>query len=769
MIIRRQLYSNNNKLPMKKVHDSGMELKPIYKKVAQPNKATTTSSTTIVRDVEDLLKPISQQKHHNDRDEMQQSQASKERTERNLWRNDEVMEMLYTMQQVKALEKLNDKTVKSENVFKDVEVIMHRNGFVKKSHVQIWTKWKFLKSTYMTSRRNRVIPRMVPPQIYETIHKMITGLNQSINDSCSSVDGDASSVSGMVISGVEGGVSDVGATNGEDEDSFGMAHPIFGFRLGTVKSEPEDTGYEAFENNGSDKDPLEEELSSSKSDKPVKEEDTNIETKPSKEPEPVPKVVEVPHRGRGRPPKNPPAATSTPNSTPSPATKPAQMPPLRVAPFAKAIHSSNAITPNRPPPPLTMPPTPRIRVANLSNLKSGEAVKFAQPKLIPKPTHHEQTPPQPVRLTKDISMQSRSSSTPSPSYPKMKQIPMRKTPYSLRPDRAIPDLEASLSPPPPAIEKTSNRRLEEVPTTKHLIMQNNSNILQNNVNRKRRLEWQDPLPGKQTKYNNSMYEERNSSKSFNNFDDGQSYGKVLQNVMIDLSSSLRKMQTEMMRDFFKKQNELLEREHKFQMQQDQMIMKAFQEQTQQIMHSVKQLVGSIKSNRNESSNEREEQVVKATSVNRKVRMQHKHVQEAEEEMEMEEDHIQAHEDEVEVEVEDDQDQEHEGEHEMEQDTEDVYTDGEEQQDQLEEHEENDQELMENNADEEEHDEAEEEDNEQSHEQEEGEEDGADEDQSQSADEQQENGLTAEEQDNSNDSNNEEENPLHIVASELNED
>lgn len=244
MIIRRQLYPNN-KVPMKKNPDSGMEHKQIYKKLPQTqtnscNKLleTTSAGSKVVQEVDTLLTPInSNQKMSEDL----QSQ-SKERTERNLWRNDEVMEMLYTMQQVKALEKLNDKTVKSENVFKDIEVIMHRNGFKKKSHVQIWTKWKFLKSTYMTSKRNGVIPRMIPPQIYETIHQMVNGLNDSSNSANCSIDGDGSSVSGMVISGVEGGVSNAAVTTGEDDDSFGMAHPIFGFRLGMVKSEPADTG-----------------------------------------------------------------------------------------------------------------------------------------------------------------------------------------------------------------------------------------------------------------------------------------------------------------------------------------------------------------------------------------------------------------------------------------------------------------------------------------------------------------------------------------------
>lgn len=245
MIIRRQLYPTN-KLPMKKNHDSGMELKPIYKKTPQTETTsvskllqTASAATKVVQDVDTLLTPISSSEKIC---EDLQSQSAKERTERNLWRNDEVMEMLYTMQQVKALEKLNDKTVKSETVFKDVEVIMHRNGFKKKSHVQIWTKWKFLKSTYMTSRRNGVIPRMVPPQIYETIHQMVNGLNDSSNSANCSIDGDGSSVSGMVISGVEGGVSNAAVSAGDDDDSFGMAHPIFGFRLGMVKSEPADNG-----------------------------------------------------------------------------------------------------------------------------------------------------------------------------------------------------------------------------------------------------------------------------------------------------------------------------------------------------------------------------------------------------------------------------------------------------------------------------------------------------------------------------------------------
>lgn len=352
-----------------------------------------------------------------------------------------------------------------------------------------------------------------------------------------------------------------------------------------------------------------EKSSPSKSDKQVKEEQPVTERKSHQEPEPpVRKVLEIPHRGRGRPPKNPPAASSTPINTPSPVAKNTQMPPLRVAPFAKTVNSANAITPNRPPPPLTMPPTPRIRIANLSDLKNTDPEKFTQPKLMPKPNHQQQpSPVQAIRLPKEITLQTRASSTPSPSYPKMKPVPMRKTPYSLRPDRAIPDLEGSLSPPPLSSvqEKSSNKKFEEVPSTKHLVMQSDASHMPNNGHRKRRSEWQSsPIPNKHAKYNSN--EREDDSPKSDHVEDGKHYSRVLQNVIIDLSSSLRKMQTQMMRDFFNKQNELLEREHKFQLQQDQMIMKAFQEQTQEIMHSVRDLVGSIKNSRYEQLNVRYE-------------------------------------------------------------------------------------------------------------------------------------------------------------------
>lgn len=212
--------------------------------------STAAAGNGVIGDVDALLTPMANSgKQSVDMANSSGGSNSKERAERNLWRNDEVMEMLAVMQQTKALEKLNDKTVKSENVFKDVAAIMHKNGFIKKSHVQIWTKWKFLKSTYMTSRRNGVIPRMIPQEVYETIHLMITTYNQGMSEcgtsTTASMDGDNSNAGHVSRASLDGPASKTAITeSNQTENNFDMAHPIFGFSLGLVKDEPSDTGKE---------------------------------------------------------------------------------------------------------------------------------------------------------------------------------------------------------------------------------------------------------------------------------------------------------------------------------------------------------------------------------------------------------------------------------------------------------------------------------------------------------------------------------------------
>uniref|UniRef100_A0A1I8Q5S8 Myb/SANT-like DNA-binding domain-containing protein n=1 Tax=Stomoxys calcitrans TaxID=35570 RepID=A0A1I8Q5S8_STOCA len=618
MLLPQSRHSDANIISMMEFNNSGLEVKPIFKKMPQHNHInkllkTAAAGTGVIGDVDALLTPISKQEmlSHS------QNGSARERNERNLWRNDEVMEMLCIMQQTNALEKLNDKTVKSENIFKDIEVIMHKNGFVKKSHVQIWTKWKFLKSTYMTSRRNGVVPRMIPQEIFNVLHQMISnyyqGLNENGNSTAGSMDGDNSSAAGgsTTLNAADCSGS-VGPDNTQSVNSTEQNESTqsFGLEMGLVKSEPSDTGYDAIENNNEKIVPDKKSLKEVFEKPPQKDKQENaIPANQSK------KVLEIPYRGRGRPPKSLSMITSTPNGrqhSPTPRIN-AQMPPLRVAPFAsKTAHATNALAASsRPPPPLTMPPQPRpIRIANLSSLTdpmtkncaaTSGSTKYSQPKLLPKPT----TQPSQIhghihsmRLLKDM-QSNRSSSTPSPSYPKLKQVPMRKTPYSLRPDRLIPDLDESFSPP-----HTPSRYDDGPSTSGHSFMQDNGSIYHNGIHRKRRLDCPQGHAGptKLRKLPNDFGPTPEMGPKRPQRQD-HSYGKLLQSVIVDFSTTLRKVQTQMMKDFFNKQQELMQREHEFQMQQDRMIMETFQIQTFEIMRSVKELVGTLGASRREEESE----------------------------------------------------------------------------------------------------------------------------------------------------------------------
>ncbi|KAL9895291.1 martik isoform 1-T6 [Glossina fuscipes fuscipes] len=595
----------------------------------------STNGTTMANDSNALLTPI-----HNTRSTDKSNRPEKRRLgiERNLWRSDEVMCMLKTMQKTKALELLNDKTVKSEKVFKDVEEIMFSSGYRKKSHLQIWTKWKFLKSTYMTSRRTGIMPRMVCSEIYSELHKMLnnrSGANGMLSDcgnsTTGSMDDDVSNVgsSSIIISGVEGGVSTIRGSDEADvaderDDRLDIAHPIFGFRLGLVKPEPADTGYETVENNGSvsDKDPLEEpaangnlhKSSSVQVKQEIEEDSTELETEEN---------ITAPTTESILLNKQPirfvqtPKATSTPNSTanecPTPPLIPlAKLPPLRVAPFAKTVDIKANNMPNRPPPPLTMPPTPRpIHVTSLSNLnetsKLGGIIKFSHPNVMQNFSGSSQQIRTPIRISKEITIHSRNSNaSASSSFPKLKQVPMRKTPYSLRPDRAIPDLDDSTSPPASEASSCSQRRLDDVPSSSQLSMQgreesSHSKSSFNNMKKKRRLDWQpeNPMAVKMPKIQSAYSqrkpvpddseEEEQNVKSNNKQTEEEKYEKLLNHVVQEVSTSLRDMQKEMMHSFLKTQQQLIRQEHEFQMQQDLMLMKAFQDQTRNIMRTVNKL------------------------------------------------------------------------------------------------------------------------------------------------------------------------------------
>lgn len=215
--------------------------------------------------------------------------AKPPRTERNLWRHDEVFALLRTMQETYALERLNDKSMKSDIVFKDIENAMFQKGFLKKSAVQIATKWKLLKSTYTTSRRDGVVPRIITPDIYSELHNMLRNshsrrkrkyknenshwrFSDNIDDSSNFLptnsatsshhsadqsNGDGS-VHSMIIARIGGAFDEVdlkgdGLSTANDllfvesSDDLNGAHPIFGDKLGSVKTEPyEGTGKISF-------------------------------------------------------------------------------------------------------------------------------------------------------------------------------------------------------------------------------------------------------------------------------------------------------------------------------------------------------------------------------------------------------------------------------------------------------------------------------------------------------------------------------------------
>lgn len=211
---------------------------------------TASSGNGVVGDVDGLLTPMRIKAHVSPPPSSSSLSGSSSgkcdsalqgstRPERNLWSRAEMLEMLNIMQNMNALEQLNDRNQKSENVFRQIEEVMRSKGYVKKSGIQIWTKWKFLKSTYNTTTRHGTgIPKVVPEEVYRVLCRMLGGERRSGSNS--------NNVSASLSEG--GNSMDSAKTLSEDpkEDILGVEHPIFGFRLGPIKPEPIDTGKEYF-------------------------------------------------------------------------------------------------------------------------------------------------------------------------------------------------------------------------------------------------------------------------------------------------------------------------------------------------------------------------------------------------------------------------------------------------------------------------------------------------------------------------------------------
>jgi len=212
------------------------------------NKLIITAATGngLVGDVDELLTPMRSKADNADHDYSPSNyhKESHSRPERNLWSRAEMLEMLSIMQQMNALDQLNDRNVKSEHVFRQIEDVMRSKGYVKKSSIQIWTKWKFLKSTYnTTTRHGNGVPKVVPEEVYRVLCRMLSEHSSgNYSGSGSVINIGIGSECGNSMDSSNADLRKTIADSEDVKDELGVEHPIFGFRLGLIKPEPLDTG-----------------------------------------------------------------------------------------------------------------------------------------------------------------------------------------------------------------------------------------------------------------------------------------------------------------------------------------------------------------------------------------------------------------------------------------------------------------------------------------------------------------------------------------------
>lgn len=63
-------------------------------------------------------------------------------------------------------------------------------------------------------------------------------------------------------------------------------------------------------------------------------------------------------------------------------------------------------------------------------------------------------------------------------------------------------------------------------------------------------------------------------------------------AMKELANNLRQMQRDLIDEFFKKQEELMREEHEFQKQQDEVLLRSFEEQTRLLLDGARNLISS---------------------------------------------------------------------------------------------------------------------------------------------------------------------------------
>ncbi|XP_030369749.1 uncharacterized protein LOC115620584 [Scaptodrosophila lebanonensis] len=601
---------------------------------------TAATGNGVVGDVDGLLTPLRVKQH---------ASGKEPKPERNLWSREEMLQMLGIMQQIRAVELLNDRNVKSENVFKRIEEIMRSKGFVKKSVVQIWTKWKFLKSTYNTTQRQKLgTPKTVPEEVYRFLCKMLS--SNANGDDGSECENSTNSLDGTAdLSQHNQQQQEDGSLDNDSE--MGVEHPIFGFRLGAIKPEPIDTGYETVINpdDTSERDTLD----FSRSTNASLATDNGFDHTPfvlsvKNEPD-MDLNVHLDGNGTHTP---PPTAPTSPSATPSSAmqkllatesnmfTSTPQLPPLRVASFAKdrMQHPTHGVLHIDCPIPQTLVKAAQHTGMRGRPLQTSGSINFAHPNtklMLPTLQHPAARKNLPVRIPREISIQSTNTrnTAANNNAMRLKQVPMRQTAYALRPERLIPDLDQSISPPQspnsnqPVVPTMLSRAMFGHPTTASTSRQAQmeAQIMQQ---RKRRAitDMPSPLTAKQQRNMSSVSNLKSrydaefggnsedegdgadtadtaSNGSTSNHHHGSGKGadeaqqlkqdEIFQKELSQLTSALYTAQSNMMRDFFTQQKEMARREHEFQLKQDTIVMRALRKQTDELLRTANDLIKQV--------------------------------------------------------------------------------------------------------------------------------------------------------------------------------
>ncbi|TDG50055.1 hypothetical protein AWZ03_003565 [Drosophila navojoa] len=583
------------------------------------NKLINTAATGngLVGDVDELLTPmrIKSDPTSNSNGSGNGGKETSTRPERNLWSRIEMLEMLNIMQEMNALDQLSDRNVKSEHVFRQIEESMRRKGLVKKSSIQIWTKWKFLKSTYnTTTRHGNGIPKVVPEEVYRVLCRMLRE-HANANRSGSGI----SSECGNSRDSSNAELAKATAKKSEVKEELGVEHPIFGFRLGLIKPEPLDTGYEMMSNNNhpnSSEDDLRSEDYLRAHDQSHALDHTPFTANVKHEPE-----MDLGMDSTNTPPPTAPTSPSPPPSsveqqdlddasTMYPSKSQAlSLPPLRVAAFANDAQPIAASTPThgilqieRPVSQLNKPAVNGgLGRGNRSMpLHSTSSISFVHPNtklMLPRKQ-------QPLRIPREISVQ-------PANVRALKPVPVRDTGYMLRPDRMIPDLEQSISPP-----QSPSPPMPSQPMPKYSIpyasTSRQAQLLteQQQHTRKRRLQFgqlSSPVPIKLQR-SSTLYESPHQQSSTHNEEAAaaeeqrrqklaeqaqrrkEQQDELFQKELSQLAIAMREAQKEMLHTFFQQQKQFARREHQFQLKQDNLVMSALRKQTDVLLRAAKQLI-----------------------------------------------------------------------------------------------------------------------------------------------------------------------------------